>query len=380
MTRVVTSLINDIPTDQRVLKQVDVLKEMGCNITVVCRRRTGMKINIPGLKTFRMRFVVNHGPLFYLFYNLRLLFYLAFHRFDMYIANDLDTLLPNFIVSKLRRKPLVYDAHEYFTGQFGLEEHRFAYSVWKRIERWIIPGLKYMITVNNSIACLYNEEYGVSPVVVRNMAWSAGTITAVERKDLGIDPGVLLVVIQGTGLNQGRGLPELIEALKITPGVHLLVIGSGDAISEIRKRIDENDLAGHVTILPNMPWPEMIRFTKTCDAGISLDKPVSINQRLSLPNKLFDYISSGIPVIASALPEISAIIERYGCGMTVDEVSPSAVAEALIKLRDNRDLLALLKKNAGTASGELTWEREREKEAALFRKAIQSAMRKNDGK
>jgi len=376
MTRVVTALINDIPTDQRVLKQVDVLKDLGCCVTVVCRRRSSMTISVAGLNVFRMRFIINHGPLFYLSYNCRLLLYLVFHRFDIYIANDLDTLLPNFIISRLKRKPLVYDAHEYFTGQYGLEENSFAYNTWTRIERWIIPGLKYMITVNDSIADLYYKQYGVLPVVVRNTAWSAASVKPVKRTDLGIDPDILLAVMQGTGLNQGRGLTELIDALKITPGVHLLLIGSGDAVREIKKRINDAGLSERVTIFPNMSWPEMISYTMACDVGISLDKPSSINQKLSLPNKLFDYISSGLPVIGSALPEICAITDRYGCGITVDEVSPGAVSEALSKLRDNRELLSVLQKNSRMASIELTWEKEREKEAELFRSVIESDSKK----
>ena len=368
--RVVSSIINDISTDQRVMKQAAVLRSLGCNVTVVCRRKAGFNFESDDFRALRFRFLIKKGPLFYLVFNIRLLIFLLLNRYDIYIANDLDTLLPNYIVSRLRRKPLVYDSHEYFTGQYGLEEKHFAYNTWKKIERNIVPGLKYMITVSDSIAGLYNAEYGVNPEVIRNMAYSSSGITPVRLEGIGIENNEFRLIIQGAGLNPGRGMPELLDALKLVSGVHLFIIGSGDALSIIKMKISSQGLNGRVTLIPQLPWREMMRYTIACDAGISLDKDTCINQKLSLPNKLFDYLSAGIPVIASPLPEVSKIIHEFNCGVVAEAVTPECISKAIIKLRDNKELTAGMKESAKTASKVLNWERESIRETAFFRKII----------
>jgi len=367
--RVLSAIINDIRTDQRVKKQVEVLISLGCDVTVACRFRSSVPADIDeNFKSVRFRFLINKGPFFYFVYSVRLFCYLLFNRFDLYISNDLDTILPCYLMSKLKRKPLVYDAHEYFTGQYGLRESKFSYNVWKRIERHIIPGLKYMMTVSDSIADIYYSEYGIRPVVVRNVAFSAYDVLPASRASLNISDEDLLVVIQGAGINPGRGVEELLDALKITRGIHLLIIGSGDALDEIKIKSADKLLEGKITFLPRMPWSEMMSYTKTCDAGLSLDKNISLNQRFSLPNKLFDYISAGIPVISSSLPEVAKIITDYSCGIIIGEVTPSAIAVALETLRDDSSLKSRLKNAASVASIDLVWDKEMKKESDFFKK------------
>jgi glycosyltransferase involved in cell wall biosynthesis len=369
--KVVSSVINDISTDQRVMKQSAVLESLGCDVTIVCRRRSGIINTSRNFKTVRLAFFVNRGPVFYFIFNARLLMYLFINRFDIYIANDLDTLLPNYIISRLRRKPLVYDSHEYFTGQYGLEERRFAYSAWKYIEKRILPNLKHMITVSDSIAELYHSEYGIKPEVIRNVAFSSREVVPVRREAIGVNSDDLLLVIQGTGLNPGRGVIELLDALQMVSGVHLLIIGSGDALGDIKMKISDLGLNKRVTIIPSLPWNEMMKYTWASDVGLSLDKDNCTNQKYSLPNKLFDYLSAGIPVIASPLPEICKIISEFNCGIVTEAVTPESVSEAIIKLRDHKELIVTLKEGALRASKALTWEKESEKETMFFRRIIE---------
>jgi len=370
--RVLSAIINDIHTDQRVRKQADVLKNIGCSVTIACRIRSqSLTEKDSSFKIVKFRFIINKGPFFYLIYNIRLFIYLLHSKYDLYVANDLDTLLPCYLISRIRRKPLVYDAHEYFTEQYGLKKRRFAYKTWKRIEAHIVPKLKYMITVSDSIADLYYEEYGVKAVVVRNIAISAADITPVSKASLGIPDEDLLIVLQGTGIHPGRGARELLEAMKITSKVHLLIIGSGDALGEITVMANDKSLAGKITFIPRLPWQEMMRYTKACDAGLSLDKDISLNQHFSLPNKIFDYISAGIPVISSSLPEVAKIVNGYCCGIIINEVTPLAISETLIKLRDNPVLRTELKNAASVASVDLVWDKEKEKESDLFKKIIE---------
>jgi glycosyltransferase involved in cell wall biosynthesis len=181
----------------------------------------------------------------------------------------------------------------------------------------------------------------------------------------------LLVIYQGSGINEGRGAEELIDAMALVERVWLIIAGSGDIIRKIRQRGTDSRAAARIIFLPVMPWEEMMRYTLGCDAGFSLDADTCTNQRYSLPNKLFDYIAAGIPAIASPLPEVSAVIRQYGCGVVLEEVSPEAIAQALVRLRDDRALLSALKEKSRAASNELNWEKEKLKEQEFFRSVIE---------
>lgn len=371
MKKAVLTVISDISTDQRVIKQAELLRENGFDVTVIGREIRGIR-DLPTSRTGQIRLKVPFakGPLMYAAFNLRLFFSLLGRKADLYIANDLDTLLPSFLVSKLFRRPLIYDSHEYFTGQHGLAERRFSFYVWKRLEGFLLPRIRWMITVSKSIADLYEREYGVKPVVVRNASPSAANISPRTRNEAGAKEGDMLAVFQGSGINPGRGAEELIEAMALTRGVKLLVIGSGDVYDEVMRLATEKGVSEKVKFMPRMPWEEMMSYTLSCDAGLSLDKDTCINQRYSLPNKVFDYISAGIPVIASPLPEVSALVSEFGCGILLTDVTPSEIAAKLMLLKNDASLLASLKNNAVAAAPELTWEKEKIAEQDLFRRVI----------
>ena len=342
--------------------------DLGCEITII-GRKSGIcceNDEVP-FRTVRFRMIFHKGFLFYKFFNIRLFFYLLFHNYDILVANDLDTLLPNFLISKLKRKTIVYDSHEYFTGVPEIQTRPFVKWVWKTIEKNIFPHLKYVLTVSDSIAKQYELEYGIRPLTVRNCSRSSQGITGYSKAETGLNPEDFLLILQGGGINVDRGGEELIEAISLVENVSLIVAGSGDVLNELQRRVEELKLSDRVKFVPKLPWSGLIRFTKSADAGLSLDKDTNLNYRFSLPNKLFDYISAGIPVIAGNLVEVSAIIKKYDCGLIIPEITPSAIADAISTLRNNRELLNRLKQNAVAAAEELTWEKESEKVKIFYR-------------
>jgi glycosyltransferase involved in cell wall biosynthesis len=335
------------------------VQEFGTDITIIGRKRGSCCENetVPW-KTRRFSMVFNRGFLFYKFYNIRLFFYLLFHRFDLLVANDLDTLFPNFLVSKLKGIPLVYDSHEYFTGVPELQHRPFVRWVWRSIERMILPKLKYFITVSDPIAEQYYFEYGIKGVTIRNCAVRSDKIEPFSRSELGIEQGNLLLIMQGAGININRGGEELIESMSVVENVFLIMIGAGDVFEKLKRLAIEKCVSEKVRFISSLPWVEMMRYTKSADAGLSLDKNTNLNYSFSLPNKLFDYISAGIPVIAGDLPEVTRIITENTCGIIIPEITPEEIGQAISLLDSNRDLLKVLKQNAGAASELLNWERE----------------------
>jgi glycosyltransferase involved in cell wall biosynthesis len=365
------SVTNCICHDSRVQKMAAVVARLGCDVTII-GRKSGVCCDLNELKfrTIRFRMVFRKGFLFYAFFNIRLFFSLLLKKYDLLVADDLDTLLPNYIVSKIRKIPLVYDSHEYFTGVPEIQNRPFVKWFWKTIEISIFPHLRNIMTISDSIAEKYSEEYRIRPVTVRNCAESSEEIRSYTHEELGIRQGHLLVVLQGTGINYDRGGEELIEALGMTDGVTLLVIGSGDQLPLLKVKVHDLNISDKVKFIPALPWDEMMRYTKSADAGLSLDKDTNLNYRFSLPNKLFDYISAGIPVIAGNLIEVKKIMEENLCGVIISNITSEEISNAINILKDDRDLLNKLKQNAVTASKSLNWEKESTGVTEFYKKLL----------
>jgi hypothetical protein len=163
--RAIISVSNDLQTDQRVVRTCSALLEKGYDILLIGRRtEENPELNRP-YETRRFRMLFKKGFLFYAEFNTRLFGTLLFERKNLLYANDLDTLLPNFLVAKISQTPLVYDSHEYFTEVPELQNRPFIKTFWKKLEATLFPRLKNVITVNEKLAEIYSEKYNVSEVL-----------------------------------------------------------------------------------------------------------------------------------------------------------------------------------------------------------------------
>lgn len=335
MKKAVVSVTNDLVTDQRVQRSIAVLQSRGIAVTFVGRELPTSAPVVLHCETRRFKLWFTKGFLFYASYNLRLFLYLLFKPFDLYLANDLDTLLPNYLVARLRRKPLIYDAHEYFTGVPEIQQRPVVKGVWTALERWLFSGLKYVVTVNQSIATLYEQQYGIRPKVVRNISDSRMPENPRSRKDLGLPEEAFILINQGAGINVDRGMEEMLDAMTLLPEDYfLLLVGKGDVLVSLKEKAKRLNLTQRVLFVPPQPYLKMLEYTLVANCGLSLDKPLSPNYRYSLPNKLFDYIKSGIPVLGSNVVEVARIIKSYNIGEVCEQVDPKVIAEKITMIRN----------------------------------------------
>ncbi len=369
--KVVVSVINDLVSDQRVKKICATLDRMGFHITLIGRQlRKSPEMDTRPYRVMRMRLLFEKGFLFYAEYNLRLFWKLLFLNADLLVSNDLDTLLPNYLIAKLKRKPLVYDSHEYFTEVPELVNRPTVQKIWKRIERAIFPKLKDVITVNNSIAGLFEQDYGLRPVVVRNVPYLMKETEKKTRKELGLPEDKHLLILQGAGINIQRGAEEMVEAMLYIDHSVLLIAGQGDVIPLLKKMVSDRSLENKVIFRPRMPYQELMQLTKNADLGLTLDKDTNLNYRYSLPNKIFDYIQAGIPVVASPLPEIAHIINTYQVGCTITDHNPVNMANTINEVLADQQLIDKWKNNCSFASLNLNWEIEEKVIVDLYAKYV----------
>ena len=346
-------------TDQRVNKVCHTLLSMNCDVLLVGRKmRNSPELDKRDYPTHRMKLMFENGPLFYAEFNLRLFMFLIFKKADLLISNDLDTLLPNHIVRKIKKIPLIYDSHEYFTEVPELVNRKRTQGIWKFIERKLFPKATDIITVNDSIAKLYYNDYGIRPKVVRNIPRRSGALKKVSRKSLGLPEDRHIIIMQGSGINVQRGVEELVEAMQFVDNTILLIIGGGDVIPLLKEMVNELGLLDKVTFKSRLPYEQMMQYTAVADLGLTLDKATNLNYKYSLPNKLFDYIQAGIPVLSSSLPEIEKIILKYQVGDFIPDHNPRNISEKINHLLKNQALMMKWKKNCSFAAEKLTWENE----------------------
>ena len=328
--RVLVSVLNDLYTDPRVDKVCRFLVRNGFDVTLIgCQYKNSPPLEKRPYSTKRLRLFFKKGPLFFAEFNLKLFFYLFFHPCDILTANDLDTLLPNFLVGKIRNKKIVYDSHEYYCNMITVIHKPLTKRIWKGIEKFCFPRLKYVTTVSASIAQEYQKEYGVEVKVVRNIPPKKKPSITDTRKSLQLPEDKKIVIMQGNHISRDRGAEELVEAMPFVEGAVLLFVGKGEVLEMLKQRVLELNISDKVVFVDRVLPDKLFNYTYWADIGISFDKNVSPDHYYSLPNKIFEYIKAETPLIISNLSERSAIVNQYQVGIIIDELEPVAIAEAI---------------------------------------------------
>ena len=297
-----------------------------------------------------------------------------FHRCDILLANDLDTLLPNYLISKLKNVPLAYDNHEYFTGVPELIKRPRIQKIWKSIERWIFPKLTYIYTDNFAKRSLFENEYQKPVEVVMNVPVLQEVIFDPVYKISGIEDKFVLIY-QGTGINVERGTEELTLAMQyLDERFVLLFVGGGDVIDILKEIVKENRLEEKVRFIPKVPHSILKQYTLQANLGVTIDKPISENYIYSFPNKVFDYVHAGVPVLASRLQEVERIMNLYNIGTFVDSYEPKQIAERIQWIYDHPEEYLKWKNNLALAAKAINWQ---EQEKVLL--SIYSRIKNENG-
>lgn len=363
--KIIVSVITDLATDQRLIRICSTLAHMGFEVHVLARKlRDSLPLEQYPFQVTRFRCYFTRGTLQYAEFMTRLFFRLLFKRTDYFLANDLDTLLPNYLVSRLRRKHLFYDTHEYFTGVPELAATPLKRKIWKKLEDAIFPSLKTVYTVNASVRDEYQKEYGIPISIVRNVSLTIPVSPAPlpahwEHK--------IILLVQGAGINTGRSCIEMMDAMQLLDDrFHLVFIGGGTAWESLQRRRKELQLEDRVDMMERMLPAKLKSYTLRAHLGISLDNFEDKNYLFSLPNKIFDYLQAGVPVFSTAIPEVKNILDQYDCGIAITDTTPEYIAKRITDLMNHPEEYHRLKANAILAAKDLRWEKEEDKLREIY--------------
>lgn len=329
------------------------IQENGFKVTLVGKRNSNSKeFQTKKFNTKRLYCFFNKGKFFYLEFHIRLFFYLLFLKFDTLCACDMDTLGVGVFLKYLRKKPLVFDAHEYFSETSGLVGRTKEKKIWQFLERVLIPHVDKAYTVCESLAKIFSENFKIPFGVIRNVP-----ITKHIEKSTSPFPSKT-ILYQGV-LNKGRGLESILQVMtKID--YHLVIYGKGPLDSFLKAEVKRLNLETKVTFKGNVSPDELKNVTPHAYVGINLLEGLGFSYYYSLANKFFDYIHAGIPQINMSFPEYYALNKQYGVSLLVDSLDECALVDALKKL-ENQDVYNSLVQNTFKAKSELCWEIESQK-------------------
>jgi len=349
MARIICTVTNDLNYDQRMIRICNSLSDAGYDVVLVGVK----KKNSPTLikRQFlqkRLPIIFSKGKLFYFEYNLKLLFYLLFLKADILCAIDLDTIVPVYYASILRRKKRVYDAHELFTEMQEIVSRPMIYKMWSWVERNYVKRFPTGYTVGAYIADIFKERYHVSYGLVRNIT-VLKPITIPEKKER-------YILYQGA-VNVGRCFEYLIPAMKHVDA-KLIICGEGNFYEQSKSIVNDHQLNDKVIFKGYVAPDELKSYTLNAYIGITLFEAVATSNKYSLANRFFDYLHNGVPQLCVKYPEYERINNDFEVARLIEEPTVIHIANALNYLLANEAYYNQLQQNCLKAREVYCWQHE----------------------
>ena len=254
--------------------------------------------------------------------------------------------------------PFSIDVHEYARGQYMTHgPRRWRDRPWcHALQKRYFPRAGGLTTICDGIADLLQGDYALAerPTVVRSFA---------QRQQLPLrETGERIIVLYHGLLAPTRGLERGIASAPLwRPEFHLVIRGGGDAayVAGLREHVERAGASDRVTIEDPVPASEMIeRANADADIGFHMLPPTTINHRLALPNKFFEYVTAGLALCVADLPEMARFVSEHELGMLVPDASPETIAAAINSL--DRAAIDRYKRNSLEAAKVLDWNLEKQ--------------------
>jgi glycosyltransferase involved in cell wall biosynthesis len=350
--RVFCTVTNDLNFDQRMIRICTSLTNAGFLVTLVGREDRGsLPLADRPYRQHRLKMWTRRGKLFYAEYHFRLFLYLLGRKMDLICAVDLDSILPCYFVSRIRRVPRVYDAHELFCEMQEVMSRPFIHRMWKKVERFAVPRFRVGYTVNAPIAGEFRQLYGVDYAVIRNVPLLELGEVPRERTSAG-----RYIIYQGA-VNEGRCFETLIPAMQHVPA-RLIICGDGNFMEKARELVREHGLDEKIAFRGSIRPEELKAVTGQAWCGITLFDRRGLSNYYSLANRFFDYMHAGIPQLAMNYPAYREINNCYPIAVLINEPGIREVADALNELLTNRDLYQSLSEGCKQARLRYNWQEE----------------------
>lgn len=365
--RVCDVVLNSIWYDPRVRKQIIEYRDNGVEVTAVglkCPRYDAEKVKlIPCEATIVAIDPLYDGQQHGIFRKIKREYLrikgirdaIIGYQPEIIHANDLNALIPAYLAKQKLGCRLVYDSHEINVENYTSNRKSAFAGIMKTVERYLVKRVDLMVCVSHAAADYFANEYTIKkPMVVTNCSLKKETLTKQPQKHLGFE------IINHGQFYPSRGYEEMIEAAELVKqytDIRICVRGFGRMEESMRGRVKEKSIKNFI-FYPPVSVEQLIPEAACSHVGVAITKPVCLNFKLSVSNKLFEYAAAGLPVIMSDIPEHRYLNERYQFGIILADDSPNALADAIIQLYEGVDVYNKLAENAKRMSLEVNWENE----------------------
>jgi glycosyltransferase involved in cell wall biosynthesis len=362
-------LTNAYEPDPRVRQEALALLGMGCRVRLLAWDRdlkSPASECMEGVEVERVYLASKHGRgstqlFFYVLLYLKMLWMGWRTSFDVVHCHDLDTLPLGFVLGKLKRKPIVYDAHESFIDMLQGSVYPIVRRGLVLLENFLIRRIDLLITVGERLRQHFMERGARHSVVVGNWkrldeyARTAEQNLAVRRR-LGIQDGAMVVVCI-TQLLTDRQIEEIVQAVEQSRDVYLIIGGKGVLEGRVRDWEKANPRILYVGFVRGA---EIADYTCAADVIYYGFDPQNPNARFSAPNKLYEALAAGRPLITGNFGEIADVVREAGCGIVLPQYTAEVIHKALESLADSgvRSAMAARARRCGETA--MNWEKGQE--------------------
>jgi len=276
-------------------------------------------------------------------------------KYKYLVASDLYAL-PVCSINKIN--VLLYDSREIYSELASLENRKIAKSIIRSIEKKFIKNVDKIIVTSDDdkIYLCQNLTNKKTYIIIKNLPPYKEKINSNYLRDkLKIPTKDKIFIYQGM-IQKGRGIFNFIDAIQELDNIRFILIGENNISDELNKYINSKKLKDKIHILEPVPYTNLYEITTSADIGIALFEPISISYKLALPNKLFEYILAGIPILATNLSSIKEIIENYNIGLLVNDVYNKNELKEKINLIINTKIYNDQKQNIDKIRNKFTYE------------------------
>ena len=375
--RVCMCVLNPARTDERVMREATALVEAGYDVTIVDVEHESGRPPEELFQGVRLRHALlperwkryyrpTNGIAWMAFKLLRIMYAMwlvLITSASVYHAHDVTALPPCYLAAVFRRKKLVFDAHELPLVQPHIVKRRVTHGLTVWLLRLLVRRCDAAITVSPPLVDVLRSMYGGPRAwVIRNVPiYQAPAHSDKLRERLGLSSDTRIALYQG-GIQGNRTLDILVRAARyLDPHVTIVMMGDGPLTASLEAMIADESVGDRVKMLPAVPYQELLSWTASADLGLLLFKPdFSLSIKNSLPNKLFEYLMAGLPILTTELDAIVDIVQRYDVGNIVHDWQPQIIGRAINAELADGDRRAAMRENALRASQNvLCWEKEK---------------------
>jgi glycosyltransferase involved in cell wall biosynthesis len=269
----------------------------------------------------------------------------------------------------------VYDSRDVYMRSRGFEQMGALKAPFAWLERRWARRANAVLTVNDAYSALLASQFRIAtPPVVRNTPDRYVPPTPrpdLIRETLRVDPSIRVVLYQG-GLLSDRGIEQGMEAILLVDDAVFAIMGVGKATPEIARLAASDRMRGRVHLIDAVSPERLLDWTASADVMLMAIQPTSVNHSYTTPQKLWEAIAAGVPVVASDLPGMAEIVRDVGAGELVDATDPTDIARGIRAILDlpaeQREAMRARIWQAG--QDRYNWDHETEALLALYRRLL----------